>query len=189
MKYSLNTQLSTVMSNRVRINALKAMGIENIQELLYNIPRKLEPPAKECRSISVLRKEFNLNSTNTKYIIPLEITNQNIHPMAKGYGSRLEFTLKDKNNQSIQAVFYAKSYKYLSYLKSTVANSKNVVVVGSLSVREKLMFVHPQIIPYYNDDSKPKIIAQHLTPTPIYSATKKYHLIKSMIRFYKLFVN
>jgi ATP-dependent DNA helicase RecG len=169
---SLLTPITKLVKNRRRTNALAQLGVNTLQDLLEDIPRRLEPPAKFVRSIKELRFNFDKNNKNQKFIVEVKIGEQNIIPM-KGHGSKLENVLLDQNNNRIIAVFFAKNYRYLSWLKNSHKQGEKVLIVGTLSLFQSLQFVHPLMFSSFLDNKRQEIISKFTKPTPIYSASSK----------------
>lgn len=172
MQISINTELTEILNNRIRTNALKRLGISTVLELLQYYPRKFESGAKHYKSLKQLRYLFNKNGETEKVLIQLSIKAINIIPM-KYSGSKLELIMNDKSGDIISCVFFAKNYRYLSWLKSSYKVGENVIVIGELKLRDSLQFVHPEIIKYTDDFDGNQKILRKISPTTIYPATAK----------------
>lgn len=169
----IDSDLSLLIKNKVRVNNLKSLEIKTVQDLLQYFPRRLEPPAIFYPNIKKLRSDFSNSKTSKKCIVEAEIINRKITPMANGRGSKIEFTLNDQNDQSITATFFAKSSRYLDFLKSSFQIGQSFLVVGEIKIRESVGFVHPEMFKIYDEIGKKNIIDQKSKPTPIYSANSK----------------
>lgn len=105
------------------------------------------------------------------------ISNIKLHPpVGKMRVGRLVMTLQDSKNKRFEAVYFAKSMRYLGWLKSKYKLDMQLLVIGkpskSYNNYSAISFSHPEIITQ-KGENKSDFIKTHLRPRTVYGATSR----------------
>lgn len=137
-RITLNTAISSIISNKRRASALKSLGVITVKDALTYYPFRVTNPLK---------------STHLSQIIPGQevafsaiIQSINIVQMAARRGYRLEVNVAQDAAQA-QIVYFSKNRQYVQWVSGRIAVGQTVVVGGtSGEFNGRLQFTHPQIL-------------------------------------------
>ncbi|MFU0571235.1 ATP-dependent DNA helicase RecG [Gardnerella vaginalis] len=137
-RITLNTAISSIISNKRRASALKSLGVITVKDALTYYPFRVTNPLK---------------STHLSQIIPGQevafsaiIQSIDIVQMAARRGYRLEVNVAQDAAQA-QIVYFSKNRQYVQWISGRIAVGQTVVVGGtSGEFNGRLQFTHPQIL-------------------------------------------
>ena len=137
-RITLNTAISSIVSNKRRASALKSLGVITVKDALTYYPFRVTNPLK---------------STHLSQIIPGQevafsaiIQSIDIVQMAARRGYRLEVNVAQDAAQA-QIVYFSKNRQYVQWISGRIAVGQTVVVGGtSGEFNGRLQFTHPQIL-------------------------------------------
>ncbi|RFD76905.1 ATP-dependent DNA helicase RecG [Gardnerella vaginalis] len=206
-RITLNTAISSIVSNKRRASALKSLGVITVKDALTYYPFRVTNPLK---------------STHLSQIIPGQevafsaiIQSINIVQMAARRGYRLEVNVAQDAAQA-QIVYFSKNRQYVQWVGGRIAVGQTVVVGGtSGEFNGRLQFTHPQILTVrakssesddsaYNadarvqnsDDSAVQSVEEGIeklcAPQPIYHANSRIsseHIHDTILGLLQLFKN
>lgn len=206
-RITLNTAISSIISNKRRASALKSLGVITVKDALTYYPFRVTNPLK---------------STHLSQIIPGQevafsaiIQSINIVQMAARRGYRLEVNVAQDAAQA-QIVYFSKNRQYVQWVSGRIAVGQTVVVGGtSGEFNGRLQFTHPQILTVraksgesddsaYNTDARMQSsddfsvqsveegIEKLCAPQPIYHANSRIsseHIHDTILGLLQLFKN
>lgn len=140
---TLNTPLSSIVSNKRRVSALKSLGVISVKDALTYYPFRVTKPLKVVSLDEVkLGEEVAFSSTVQSF---------NIVPMNARRGFRLEVNVT-QNQISAQLIYFSKCMQYAKWLSSKLRVGETIVVGGiSSAFNGRLQFTHPQILVVANN--------------------------------------
>lgn len=140
---TLNTPLSSIVSNKRRVSALKSLGVISVKDALTYYPFRVTKPLKVVSLDEVkLGEEVAFSSTVQSF---------NIVPMNARRGFRLEVNVT-QNQISAQLIYFSKCMQYARWLSSKLRVGETIVVGGiSSAFNGRLQFTHPQILVVANN--------------------------------------
>lgn len=140
---TLNTPLSSIVSNKRRVSALKSLGVISVKDALTYYPFRVTKPLKVVSLDEVkLGEEVAFSSTVQSF---------NIVPMNARRGFRLEVNVT-QNQISAQLIYFSKCMRYARWLSSKLRVGETIVVGGiSSAFNGRLQFTHPQILVVANN--------------------------------------
>jgi len=192
-RITLNTAISSIISNKRRASALKSLGVITVKDALTYYPFRVTNPLK---------------STHLSQIIPGQevafsaiIQSINIVQMAARRGYRLEVNVAQDAAQA-QIVYFSKNRQYVQWISGRIAVGQTVVVGGtSGEFNGRLQFTHPQILTVRaksgeSDDSAVQSVEEGIeklcAPQPIYHANSRIsseHIHDTILGLLQLFKN
>lgn len=137
-RITLNTAISSIVSNKRRVSALKSLGVITVKDALTYYPFRVTNPLKRAHLSQILPgQEVAFSAT---------IQSINIVQMAARRGYRLEVNVAQDAAQA-QIVYFSKNRQYVQWVSGRIAVGQTVVVGGtSGEFNGRLQFTHPQIL-------------------------------------------
>lgn len=170
--------LSSIISNKRRVSALKSLGIITIEDALTYCPFRVTNPLKIARL-----RDVQIGEEIAFYA---QIKSINLVPMNARRGFRLEVNVLQDQQQHAQLIYFSKNRAYANWLSSKFRVGENVVIGGvSSAFNGRLQFAHPQIliVDSQNHDSFNKSadtvgsveegLARLCAPQPVYHANSR----------------
>lgn len=204
-RITLNTAISSIVSNKRRASALKSLGVITVKDALTYYPFRVTNPLKHAHLSQILPgQEVAFSAT---------IQSINIVQMAARRGYRLEVNVAQDAAQA-QIVYFSKNRQYVQWVSGRIAVGQTVVVGGtSGEFNGRLQFTHPQILTVraksaesddsaYNTDARMQSsddfsvqsvedgIAKLCAPQPIYHANSRIsseHIHETILGLLRLF--
>lgn len=206
-RITLNTAISSIVSNKRRASALKSLGVITVKDALTYYPFRVTNPLKRAHLSQILPgQEVAFSAT---------IQSINIVQMAARRGYRLEVNVAQDAAQA-QIVYFSKNRQYVQWVSGRIAVGQTVVVGGtSGEFNGRLQFTHPQILTVraksaesddsaYNTDARVQNsddfsvqsveegIEKLCAPQPIYHANSRIsseHIHDTILGLLQLFKN
>lgn len=171
--------LSSIISNKRRVSALKSLGIITIEDALTYYPFRVTNPLKIARL-----RDVQIGEEIAFYA---QIQSINLVPMNARRGFRLEVNVLQDQQSAAQLIYFSKNRAYANWLSSRMRVGENVVIGGvSSAFNGRLQFAHPQILivdSSQNHDSFNKSadtvgsveegLARLCAPQPVYHANSR----------------
>lgn len=204
-RITLNTAISSIVSNKRRASALKSLGVITVKDALTYYPFRVTNPLKHAHLSQILPgQEVAFSAT---------IQSINIVQMAARRGYRLEVNVAQDAAQA-QIVYFSKNRQYVQWVSGRIAVGQTVVVGGtSGEFNGRLQFTHPQILTVraksaesddsaYNTDARVQSsddfavqsvedgIEKLCAPQPIYHANSRIsseHIHETILGLLRLF--
>lgn len=204
-RITLNTAISSIVSNKRRASALKSLGVIAVKDALTYYPFRVTNPLKRAHLSQILPgQEVAFSAT---------IQSINIVQMAARRGYRLEVNVAQDAAQA-QIVYFSKNRQYVQWVSGRIAVGQTVVVGGtSGEFNGRLQFTHPQILTVraksaesddsaYNTDARVQSsddfsvqsvedgIEKLCAPQPIYHANSRIsseHIHETILGLLRLF--
>lgn len=204
-RITLNTAISSLISNKRRASALKSLGVITVKDALTYYPFRVTNPLKRTHLSQILPgQEVAFSAT---------IQSINIVQMAARRGYRLEVNVAQDAAQA-QIVYFSKNRQYVQWVSGRIAVGQTVVVGGtSGEFNGRLQFTHPQILTVraksaesddsaHNDDARVQSsddfsvqsvedgIEKLCAPQPIYHANSRIsseHIHETILGLLRLF--
>ena len=204
-RITLNTAISSIISNKRRASALKSLGVITVKDALTYYPFRVTNPLKRTHLSQILPGQEVAFSATIQYI--------NIVQMAARRGYRLEVNVAQDAAQA-QIVYFSKNRQYVQWVSGRIAVGQTVVVGGtSGEFNGRLQFTHPQILTVraksaesddsaYNTDARMQSsddfsvqsvedgIEKLCAPQPIYHANSRIsseHIHETILGLLRLF--
>ena len=164
VKVTLQTAMSSIMTNKRRAGALKSLGVETLEDALLYFPFRVTP-AVEVKPISEIH-------AGQKAAFPAFIERVAVFPMSRG-GSRVVVSVIDDaqtwergtaaaSNPALplegfagmairpahaSLVFFSYKKHYVDWLCSRLREGRQIVVCGDASeYNDRLQFTHPAVM-------------------------------------------
>lgn len=204
-RITLNTAISSIVSNKRRASALKSLGVITVKDALTYYPFRVTNPLKHAHLSQILPgQEVAFSAT---------IQSINIVKMTARRGYRLEVNVAQDAAQA-QIVYFSKNRQYVQWVSGRIAVGQTVVVGGtSGEFNGRLQFTHPQILTVraksaesddsaHNDDARVQSsddfsvqsvedgIEKLCAPQPIYHANSRIsseHIHETILGLLRLF--
>lgn len=204
-RITLNTAISSIVSNKRRASALKSLGVITVKDALTYYPFRVTNPLKRAHLSQILPGQEVAFSAIIQSI--------NIVQMAARRGYRLEVNVAQDAAQA-QIVYFSKNRQYVQWVSGRIAVGQTVVVGGtSGEFNGRLQFTHPQILTVraksaesddsaYNTDARVQSsddfsvqsvedgIEKLCAPQPIYHANSRIsseHIHETILGLLRLF--
>lgn len=192
-RITLNTAISSIISNKRRASALKSLGVITVKDALTYYPFRVTNPLKSTHLSQIIPgQEVAFSAT---------IQSINIVQMAARRGYRLEVNVAQDAAQA-QIVYFSKNRQYVQWVSGRIAVGQTVVVGGtSGEFNGRLQFTHPQILTVRaksgeSDDSAVQSVEEGIeklcAPQPIYHANSRIsseHIHDTILGLLQLFKN
>ena len=131
--------LSSIITNKRRVSALKSLGIITIEDALTYYPFRVTNPLKIARL-----RDVRIGEEVAFYA---QIQSINVVPMNARRGFRLEINVLQDQQSVAQLIYFSKNRQYANWLSSRLHTGATVVVGGvSSAFNGRLQFAHPQIL-------------------------------------------
>lgn len=170
--------LSSIISNKRRVSALKSLGIITIEDALTYYPFRVTNPLKIARL-----RDVQIGEEIAFYA---QIQSINLVPMNARRGFRLEVNVLQDQQSAAQLIYFSKNRAYANWLSAKFRVGENVVIGGvSSAFNGRLQFAHPQIliVDSQNHDNFNKSadtvgsveegLARLCAPQPVYHANSR----------------
>lgn len=171
MKVTLQTAMSSIMTNKRRAGALKSLGVGTLEDALLYFPFRVTP-AVEVKPISEIH-------AGQKAAFPAFIERVSVFPMSRG-GSRVVVSVVDDaqtwergavaaSNPALplegfagmairpahaSLVFFSYKKHYVDWLCSRLREGRQIVVCGDASeYNDRLQFTHPAVMTIASSDA------------------------------------
>lgn len=206
-RITLNTAISSIVSNKRRVSSLKSLGVITVKDALTYYPFRVTNPLKRAHLSQILPGQEVAFSAIIQSI--------NIVQMTARRGYRLEVNVAQDAAQA-QIVYFSKNRQYVQWVSGRIAVGQTVVVGGtSGEFNGRLQFTHPQILTvraksaesddsahnadarvHNSDDSAVQSVEEGIeklcAPQPIYHANSRIsseHIHDTILGLLQLFKN
>ncbi|MFU0572955.1 ATP-dependent DNA helicase RecG [Gardnerella greenwoodii] len=171
--------LSSIISNKRRVSALKSLGIITIEDALTYYPFRVTNPLKIARL-----RDVQIGEEIAFYA---QIQSINLVPMNARRGFRLEVNVLQDQQSVAQLIYFSKNRAYANWLSAKFRVGENVVIGGvSSAFNGRLQFAHPQILIVDSSQSRDTFnksadtvgsveegLARLCAPQPVYHANSR----------------
>ncbi|OXM99991.1 ATP-dependent DNA helicase RecG [Bifidobacterium vansinderenii] len=197
MTIALDSAVSSLMTNKRRVGALKSLGVITVRDALAYYPfRVTDPvPVTPIRRITVgVKAAFVATVRQTRVV-----------PMNGRRGGRVESILDDAEFSyeygsapgTVRLTFFSHNRGYGDWMASRLVPGSVVVVSGDPSIfNDNLQFTHPDVVVVRTPDGMPAEIdsveaglAKASRPQPVYHASSRIssdHIHESILGFMRL---
>ena len=135
----MHTSLSTIISNKRRVSALKSLGIVTVEDALTYYPFRVTSPLRIANL-----KDVKIGEEVAFYA---QVQSINVVPMNARRGFRIEINVLQDTQAVAQLIYFSKNRQYAQWLSAKMHVGEMVVVGGTSSAfNGKLQFTHPQIL-------------------------------------------
>ena len=137
-RITLNTAISSIVSNKRRASALKSLGVITVKDALTYYPFRVTNPLKRAHLSQILPGQ--------EVAFCAIIQSMNLVQMNARRGYRLDVNVAQDASRA-QIVYFSKSKQYAQWVSSRLSVGQTVVVGGtSGAFNGVLQFTHPQVI-------------------------------------------
>lgn len=137
-RITLNTAISSIVSNKRRVSALKSLGVVTVKDALTYYPFRVTNPLKRTHLSQILPGQ--------EVAFCAIIQSINLVQMNARRGYRLDVNVSQDASRA-QIVYFSKSRQYAQWVSSRMSVGQTVVVGGtSGAFNGVLQFTHPQVI-------------------------------------------
>lgn len=137
-RITLNTAISSIVSNKRRVSALKSLGVVTVKDALTYYPFRVTNPLKRAHLSQILPGQ--------EVAFCAIIQSINLVQMNARRGYRLDVNVAQDASRA-QIVYFSKSKQYAQWVSSRMSVGQTVVVGGaSGAFNGVLQFTHPQVI-------------------------------------------
>ena len=135
----MHTSLSTIISNKRRVSALKSLGIVTVEDALTYYPFRVTSPLRIANL-----KDVKIGEEVAFYA---QVQSINVVPMNARRGFRIEINVLQDTQAVAQLIYFSKNRQYAQWFSAKMHVGEMVVVGGTSSAfNGKLQFTHPQIL-------------------------------------------
>ena len=137
-RITLNTAISSIVSNKRRVSALKSLGVVTVKDALMYYPFRVTNPLKRAHLSQILPGQ--------EVAFCAIIQSINLVQMNARRGYRLDVNVAQDASRA-QIVYFSKSKQYAQWVSSRMSVGQTVVVGGTTGAfNGVLQFTHPQVI-------------------------------------------
>lgn len=137
-RITLNTAISSIVSNKRRVSALKSLGVVTVKDALTYYPFRVTNPLKRAHLSQILPGQ--------EVAFCAIIQSINLVQMNARRGYRLDVNVAQDASRA-QIVYFSKSKQYAQWVSSRMSVGQTVVVGGTTGAfNGVLQFTHPQVI-------------------------------------------
>uniref|UniRef100_UPI002607C0B2 DEAD/DEAH box helicase n=1 Tax=uncultured Bifidobacterium sp. TaxID=165187 RepID=UPI002607C0B2 len=177
---SLDTRVSSVISNKRRVSALRSLGIVTAGDALTYYPFRVEDPAPIRTLASVL--------PGRDAAVVVRVVDSRVVPLSSRQGWRLEATVVDSSDDdgpsvdvsailggpTATVVFFSRKRPYIAWMERRLQKGATVVVRGTAGeFNGALQFVHPDLDVVADDAAKDEVVRRMARPRPVYHANSR----------------
>lgn len=170
--FTLDSLVSTVISNARRVSTLKRFGIVTLEDALTYYPFRVTDPVPQG----------SLRGAKVGEPLAFRARIQSVQaiPMHGRAGSRVEITVDDSEFAQYggvaQLTFFSHKRQYVAWMISRFSRGDELVVCGSPTVfNNTLQFTHPEIEVIGTDLPTAAAALEKVTrPRPVYHATARF---------------
>lgn len=172
MSISLDSLMSSVLSNTRRASSLKRFGIFTVEDALTYYPFRVTDP--------VAQGGLRDAKVGSSIAFHARIAAVRSIPLHGRSGSRIEVTVEDSEFASpsgmAQLVFFSYKKHYITWMLSKLSVGEEVVVCGTPTLfNNTLQFAHPEILVIGTDIDTAEAAFEKVTkPIPVYHATAHF---------------
>ena len=212
MTIALDTAVSSLMTNKRRVGALKSLGVVTVGDALTYYPfRVTDPvPVTPIRSIAVGVKAAFVATVRELRVVPMNARRgfrvEAVLDDADIVGRSPRFDLADPAVASryahvapgtVRLVFFSHNRGYADWMGSRLRSGSVVVAAGDPTVfNDNLQFTHPDVVVVYGPDGRPgeidsvsAALAKVSRPQPVYHASSRIstdHIHESILGFLRM---
>lgn len=175
----MHTSLSTIISNKRRVSALKSLGIVTVEDALTYYPFRVTSPLRIANL-----KDVKIGEEVAFYA---QVQSINVVPMNARRGFRIEINVLQDTQAVAQLIYFSKNRQYAQWLSAKMHVGEMVVVGGTSSAfNGKLQFTHPQILTVSSAEESDSLhqsrdtvrsvedgLARMSAPMPVYHANSR----------------
>jgi len=185
MSVSLDSTVSSLLTNRRRVGALKSLGVLTVRDALTYYPfRVTDPvPVRPVRQAAVGAPMAFAASVEAVRVVPMNARR----------GFRFEALVADDAGASARLVFFSYKKSYVDWLGMRLRSGARVVVSGVPSeFNGQLQFTHPEIVTVGQGgdaDSDDQALRRVSRPRPVYHASSRIsseHIHETIMGFLTL---
>lgn len=153
---TVETPLASLLTNKRRVSALKALGVTTVGEALSYYPFRVTEPVP-VRALSDVR-------FGEKMACPVVIRGVRVAPMSSRGSYRLEVLVDDTDFARehglapavANLVFFSHRKSYVDWMASRLITGMRIVIAGEPSVfNDRLQFTHPEVLTVAPDTPTP----------------------------------
>ena len=193
MTIALDSAVSSLMTNRRRVGALKSLGVVTVGDALTYYPFRVTDPVP----VTTIRQV----RIGNKAAFAATVRQLRVVPMNARRGFRVEALVDDAAETDYPAtahlVFFSHNKGYADWMGSRLRGGSTVVVAGDPSeFNGQLQFTHPDIVVVADPegrsaevDSLEAALAKVSRPQPVYHASSRIssdHIHESILGFLRL---
>ncbi|PLS31423.1 ATP-dependent DNA helicase RecG [Bifidobacterium margollesii] len=197
MAVSLDSAISSLMTNKRRVGALKSLGVTTLGEALTYYPFRVTDPVPVT---PIARMRIGI-----KAAFPATVRQLRVMPMNARRGFRVEALVDDADVQgeasampaSARLVFFSHNKGYADWMGSRLKAGSVIVAAGEPSeFNGQLQFTHPDVVVVSDPeghaaevDSLESALAKVSRPQPVYHASSRIssdHIHESILGFLRL---
>ncbi|MCI1220074.1 MAG: ATP-dependent DNA helicase RecG [Bifidobacterium sp.] len=206
MSISLGTPISSLLTNKRRVGALKSLGLITVGDALTYYPFRVTDPV----SLRALREA----RAGQPMAFAAQVRQVRVVPMNARRGYRLEAIVDDANfaqtrnvaGSIARLVFFSGKRQYIDWLSAKMHSGAYVVVAGEpTEFNGQLQFTHPDVLTVdpdprgsassgssvsarrlYDADTEEKALERVCRPRPVYHATSRIsseHIHEAILGF------
>lgn len=175
----MHTSLSTIISNKRRVSALKSLGIVTVEDALTYYPFRVTSPLRIANL-----KDVKIGEEVAFYA---QVQSINVVSMNARRGFRIEINVLQDTQAVAQLIYFSKNRQYAQWLSAKMHVGEMVVVGGTSSAfNGKLQFTHPQILTVSSAEESDSLhqsrdtvrsvedgLARMSAPMPVYHANSR----------------
>ncbi len=180
---SLQTPISSLITNKRRVNALKSLGVENVADALTYYPFRVTDP------VSV--KTLNEAVVGSKMATVVRVRGIRATPMSARGGYRLEVNVDDdefarqreERGAVASLVYFSRRKSYIDWMSSRLRAQSLIVISGEPSeYNDRLQFTHPEVLTVAQEGDDPAhfdaptamaALERVCRPRPVYHANSR----------------
>jgi ATP-dependent DNA helicase RecG len=147
MSVSLSTPISSLMTNKRRVSALKSLGLITVGDALTYYPFRVTEP--------VALRALHEARAGQPMAFAAQVRQVRVVPMSARRGFRLEVSVDDAdfartrnvNGTIARLVFFSGKRQYIDWLSARMHSGADVVVAGEpTEFNGQLQFTHPEVL-------------------------------------------
>lgn len=153
---TVESPLASLLTNKRRVSALKALGVTTVGEALSYYPFRVTEPVP-VRALGDVR-------FGERMACPVVVRGVRVAPMSSRGSYRLEVLVDDadyardhrQRPAAANLVFFAHRKSYIDWMASRLTTGMRIVIAGEPSVfNDRLQFTHPEILTVAPDEPTP----------------------------------
>ncbi|MEE1296343.1 MAG: DEAD/DEAH box helicase, partial [Bifidobacterium sp.] len=136
---TVDTPLSSILTNKRRLGALKALGVLTVADALTYYPFRVTDPVP-VRALSNV-------AFGEKMACAVTVRNVRVSPMSARAGYRLEVLVTDPHGSFASLVFFSHRKSYVDWMAGRLTPGLTIVIAGEPSMfNDRLQFTHPEVL-------------------------------------------
>lgn len=166
MAITLQTSLASVLSNKRRVSALKALGVLTVGDALTYYPFRVTDPLPICTVSQLVPGQTSafVATVQSVAVVPMN--------MRRGY--RLEVRVSDASSATlVSLIYFSKRKSYVDWVVRKFRVGATIVVGGTVGAfNGQLQLTHPQIVTVLSaETSSAETSSSHASATDITDVT------------------